>query len=113
VAAATEHHRLIKVKRHHLQLREHGFMNTTASLNWRRLLAAGAWTLGAVGAYFLLTRHFDHVLQAVPYLLLLACPLMHVFGHQHGKNGHQHAANAHGDGNGHGRGKQAAGRSEG
>jgi hypothetical protein len=71
---------------------EHGSMNDTASpvasSRNRRLLAIAAWLLGAVGAYFLLTRHFDHVLQAVPFLLLLACPLMHVFGHRrHG--GHQ------------------------
>lgn len=49
------------------------------------LLAASA-----VGAYFLLTSHFDHVLQAVPYLILLACPLMHVF--HRGHRGHQHTA---------------------
>ena len=36
-----------------------------------------------IGAYLLWT-HTGHVLAAVPYLLLLACPLMHVFGHQHG-----------------------------
>lgn len=67
-------------------------MNDTAtpaaSSRNRRWLAIAAWLLGAIGAYFLLTRHFDHVLQAVPFLLLLACPLMHVFGHRrHG--GHQ------------------------
>ena len=36
-----------------------------------------------IGAYLLWT-HTGHVLAAVPYLLLLACPLMHVFGHRHG-----------------------------
>lgn len=68
-------------------------MNTTstaASSSSRLLLVLGAWTLCAVGAYFLLTRHFDHVLQAVPYLLLLACPLMHLFGHRHGAHGPHH-----------------------
>lgn len=72
-------------------------MNDTASpvasSRNRRLLAIAAWLLGAVGAYFLLTRHFDHVLQAVPFLLLLACPLMHVFGHRrHGGHQHHHDA---------------------
>jgi hypothetical protein len=39
---------------------------------------------GAVGIYYLLTEHLTHVTQAVPYLFLLACPLMHLFGHRHG-----------------------------
>jgi hypothetical protein len=38
--------------------------------------------IAAVGAY-LLWDHSGHVLAALPYLLLLACPLMHVFGHRH------------------------------
>jgi Protein of unknown function (DUF2933) len=39
----------------------------------------------AVGAY-LLTYHLNHTLLAVPYLLLLACPLMHLMhrGHHRG-----------------------------
>jgi len=39
---------------------------------------------GAVGVYYLLTEHLTHVAQAIPYLLLVACPLMHLFGHHHG-----------------------------
>jgi hypothetical protein len=39
--------------------------------------------LAALGAYLLWT-HTGHVLTAVPYLILLACPLMHLFGHGHG-----------------------------
>ncbi len=41
----------------------------------------------ALGVYLLAT-HTGHTLAAVPYLLLLACPLMHVFGHHHG-GGHR------------------------
>ena len=37
----------------------------------------------ALGVYLLMT-HTGHVLSALPYLLLLACPLMHFFGHGHG-----------------------------
>jgi hypothetical protein len=44
----------------------------------------------AVGAYYLLTEHFTHVTQAIPFLILLACPLMHVFGHRHAHGGHDH-----------------------
>jgi hypothetical protein len=40
----------------------------------------------AVALFFLLTEHTAHVLGALPYLLLLACPLMHLFYH----GGHHH-----------------------
>ncbi len=41
----------------------------------------------AVGAYLLMTEHRAHVIGFLPWLLLLACPLMHLFmhhGHDHG-----------------------------
>ena len=40
----------------------------------------------AVAAYFLISEHQAHFIQALPYLLLLACPLLHVF--MHGGPGH-------------------------
>jgi hypothetical protein len=40
--------------------------------------------VAALGAYLLWT-HTGHVLAAAPYLLLLACPLLHLFGHRHGR----------------------------
>lgn len=54
---------------------------------WRSRYAFGLVVIGAVAAYFLLTEHLAHVVGALPFLLLLACPLMHVFmhhGHHHG-----------------------------
>ncbi|SBT10411.1 conserved hypothetical protein [Candidatus Propionivibrio aalborgensis] len=42
-----------------------------------------------IGAFFLITEHWAHLagwLPYLPYLLLLACPLMHVF--MHGVHGH-------------------------
>ena len=44
----------------------------------------------AVAGFFLLTEHTAHVFGVLPYLLLLACPLMHFFhgGHKHGHGGH-------------------------
>lgn len=54
---------------------------------WRTRYALGYLVLGAVAAYFLLTEHRAHFLGALPFLLLLACPLMHVFMH-HGHGGH-------------------------
>lgn len=46
-------------------------------------------TLGvaALGLYLFWT-HTGHVLAAAPYLLLLACPLLHLFGHRHGHDQH-------------------------
>lgn len=41
----------------------------------------------AVAGFFLITEHTAHVFGALPYLLLAACPLMHVFMH-HGHGGH-------------------------
>jgi len=34
-----------------------------------------------VAGYFLVTEHRAHLFQALPWVLLLACPLMHVFHH--------------------------------
>lgn len=36
--------------------------------------------LGIAG-FFLVTEHTAHVFGVLPYLLLLACPLLHFFGH--------------------------------
>lgn len=52
--------------------------------------------LGVVG-FFLFTEHRAHLLGILPYLLLLACPLMHFF---HGRGGH----GDHDDHKGHGGG---------
>ena len=40
-----------------------------------------------IAAYFLYTEHRAHVLGALPFLLLLACPLMHLFHHGHEHHG--------------------------
>jgi hypothetical protein len=42
----------------------------------------------AIAAFFVLREHWNHVLGLEPYLLLLLCPLMHLFGHGH----HHHHA---------------------
>ena len=45
---------------------------------------------GAIAAFFLLSEHRAHFFGWLPYLLLLACPLMHVFMHGgHGEHSHQ------------------------
>lgn len=61
----------------------------TSPSRWRSPLGVFMLMAGAVGMYYLLTEHLAHLSQAVPYLILLACPLMHLF-HGHGHHGHQH-----------------------
>jgi DUF2933 family protein len=55
---------------------------------WSR---AGIVTLVAVAilGFLVYTGHTVHLLGFVPYLLLLACPLMHLFMHG-GHGGHHH-----------------------
>ena len=53
---------------------------------WSSRYAIGLLVIGGIAAYFLLTEHLAHVVGALPFLLLLACPLMHVF--MHGGHGH-------------------------
>ena len=48
----------------------------------------GTIVLLAIGAYLLATEHQAHLFGALPWLLLLACPLMHLFMH----HGHDHGA---------------------
>lgn len=57
---------------------------------WRSPLGIFMLVAGAAGLYYLVTEHPTHVSQAIPYLLLLACPLMHLFHGHHGRQGHDH-----------------------
>ena len=50
----------------------------------------------AVIGFLLLTGHRAHLFGALPYLLLLACPLMHNFMHG-GHRDHAHHANGEGE----------------
>ena len=43
----------------------------------------------AIVGFFLVTEHTAHVFGVLPYLLLLACPLMHFFHGGH-KQEHRH-----------------------
>ena len=43
------------------------------------------WGFALIAAYFLWTEHRAHVVQFLPFVLLLACPLLHMF---HGHGGH-------------------------
>jgi hypothetical protein len=65
----------------------------------------GACLFSAIAVFFLWEEHQAHFLGALPYLLLLACPFMHLFmhhghGHDHGRvedsehEGHSHHGSA-------------------
>ena len=58
----------------------------------------GLAALGLIGAvtYFLLTEHRAHFIYALPFLILLLCPVMHIFMHR-GHGGH----GGHGGNGGH------------
>jgi hypothetical protein len=58
----------------------------------RSRYAVGLLVMGAIAAYFLLSERRAHFLGALPYLLLLACPLIHVFMH----GGHGGLGGGHG-----------------
>lgn len=66
--------------------------NDAPSRFWGSRYSVGLLVFGAAAAYFLLTEHLAHTLGALPYLILLACPLMHVF--MHGGHGHSHGGHS-------------------
>ena len=65
-------------------------MEGTQAPLWRS--RSGLVLLGflAVAGFYLVTEHWAHTLGALPYLLLVGCPLMHLFMH-HG-HGHRHGS---------------------
>jgi len=58
---------------------------------WQNRAAIAAAVFVVAAGYLLWSEHRPHVLGILPYLLLLACPLMHVFMHGgHGAHGQHH-----------------------
>lgn len=53
-----------------------------------RRLKIALLMVAVIAAFFLLREHWDHVAGSWLYLLLLACPLMHLFHGQGGHGGH-------------------------
>jgi Protein of unknown function (DUF2933) len=58
---------------------------------WRTPQGTAAIALIGAVTYFLLMEHRAHFFQALPFLILLLCPLMHMFMH----GGHGHAGQDH------------------
>lgn len=56
---------------------------------WQHAGGLALASLAVVVAFYLLMEHTAHVFGALPYLLLLLCPVLHLF-HHHG-HGHRHS----------------------
>lgn len=69
---------------------EHNCHATRAGRVW--------WIFAAIALFYLLSEHRAHLFGALPFLLLLACPLMHFFmhGRHHGHGNHSDHGD-HGD----------------
>lgn len=62
-------------------------MATQKTSFWLTPKGLAALGLIAAATYFLLIEHRQHVWQFLPFLILLACPFMHIFMHG-GHGGH-------------------------
>lgn len=61
---------------------------TSLDHHYERRVAWGWWIFAAIALFYLLSEHQAHLFGILPYLLLLACPLMHFFMHgRHGGHG--------------------------
>jgi len=58
---------------------------------WRSAGFVALLVAALAGGFLLYAEHRAHLFGALPYLLLLACPLMHVFMH----HGHHHGGDSH------------------
>ena len=61
---------------------------------WKSRGGMALLIFGAIAAFFLFTEHRAHVFGLLPYALLLACPLLHLFGHG-GHGSHRHGSDEH------------------
>ena len=70
----------------------------SSGLHWSRINQWLLWLGLAAAVAWLFFRHNEHLVQLLPFLFILACPLMHLFGHRghrgHGGHGHHGRASA-------------------
>jgi len=63
---------------------------------WRTPTGITVLGFALVAAFYVLREHYAHALGLLPYLIILACPVLHLFGHgRHG--GHRHGAGVEGN----------------
>ena len=68
-------------------------MSTSTNNFWLSTNGLAAIGLIAAVLYFLLAEHRAHFLYALPFLILLLCPVMHFF--MHGSHGHGNHGDSH------------------
>ena len=56
---------------------------------WRSRFGIVLIMLVVIGLFYVVREHYGHLSQALPYLILLLCPLMHLFGHGGHHGGHR------------------------
>lgn len=66
--------------------------NHQAPRFWRSRAGITWIVLAGVAGWFLWAEHRAHLLGALPYLIILACPVMHLFMHRGHHHGGQHAS---------------------
>lgn len=76
-----------------------GGFRASANLPASRVARVAFWVFAGVAAYFLWTEHRAHLSQALPWILLSLCPLMHIFMHRgHGDHPRSSAGDERGAG---------------
>ena len=51
---------------------------------WRSPAGIALLMLASIVLFYLVREHLTHTAEVLPYLILLLCPLLHLFGHRHG-----------------------------
>lgn len=66
--------------------------DSNPNFNVERLARWAIWSLGAAALVYLIAEHRPHLFGWLPYLIILACPLMHFFMHRrhHHRRGPSH-----------------------
>lgn len=80
-----------RVRRYLMSMQHLDHPDDPAPPFWRSRFGLGWLALATVAAWFLWTEHRAHLFGALPWLVLLACPLMHAFMHR-GHHGHGRSA---------------------
>lgn len=75
-------------------------MAKNSGVSWRSPSGIALLIFLGIATFFLVTEHWAHIIPFLPWLLLLACPLLHLFMHG-GHGGHGDHSNHGGHGSSH------------
>jgi len=67
----------------------HHRADDAAPLFWKSRVGIASIMLAVIGLFYLVREHYGQALQVLPYLILLLCPLLHLFGHHHAAHSHR------------------------